>query len=159
MVNIPEFSAAGVSRVQGGTFPAAIWKAFMDAALWGQPHLDWEPPEPNPRRAARLYLPGNECLATVVSGTLPGVPGATTTTTTTTTLPPVDPDDPDAVPTDTEPPPPPTVVVRPVDGGTTIPPDNLDPLAPLPSVAPGSVFVYDCARGLPSGFRTGESGG
>jgi membrane peptidoglycan carboxypeptidase len=31
MANVPEFVAAGVPRVQGGTFPARIWGHFMDA--------------------------------------------------------------------------------------------------------------------------------
>ncbi|MGA1541699.1 MAG: transglycosylase domain-containing protein, partial [Ilumatobacteraceae bacterium] len=71
MENIPEFVAAGVNRVQGSTFPAAIWKATMDAALVDVPPGVFSPPPPNPREAMRLFLPEVDC------------PVATTTTTTT----------------------------------------------------------------------------
>ena len=40
MRNIPEFEAAGVSRVQGGTFPARIWGAYMEQiGLEPQPEM------------------------------------------------------------------------------------------------------------------------
>ena len=73
MQNIPEFVAAGVNRVQGSTFPAAIWKATMDVALADVPPGAFAPAPPNPREAMRLFLPEVDC------------PVATTTTTTTTT--------------------------------------------------------------------------
>ena len=38
----------------------------MDPALAGLPPSDWEAPPPPARPAARLYLPGNECLAQAV---------------------------------------------------------------------------------------------
>ena len=63
MVNVPEFGGRNASRVQGGRYPTQIWKAFMDPAHANLPPTDWAaPPEPA-REAARLYLPGNECLA------------------------------------------------------------------------------------------------
>ena len=67
MNNIPEFVAAGVRKVQGGTFPAKIWKAYMDAAHFSVPFEDWEQPPAPLRPNARLYLPGNECVVTVVA--------------------------------------------------------------------------------------------
>ena len=60
MASIPEFADAGVDRVQGGTFPARIWGAFMDAIGLERVGLDadWEQPGPPARPPARLYLPG-----------------------------------------------------------------------------------------------------
>ncbi len=126
MVNIPEFRAEGVSNVQGGLFPAQIWKAFMDPAHTFLPALDWEAPAPPSRPNARLVLPGNECAARVV-GFEPGVPVE------------VDPAAPPvSVAPGAEPAPVETTPGRPivetVDIGTTIAPDNLDPNAPLPTV-------------------------
>ncbi len=127
---VPEFGAAGVPKVQGGTFPARIWKAFMEPAHFGAPVEDWPPPPPPNRKPARLYLPGNECLGkaaapvTLAPGEEPPV---------------VDP---------AAPPPAPTApAYKKVDSGTTIAPDNLDPLAPLPSVALGGVLVFNCETG------------
>jgi penicillin-binding protein 1A len=142
--NIPEFGADGVERVQGGTYPARIWGDYTAAALAFAPVEDWPAPPDPPRRATRLYLPGEECAYRVVSGALP-VPGATTTTTTTAV--PVEPTDPNA-------PPPPVTTVAPavielVPGATTIPPYVLDPRAPLPSVEPRTP-VLSCTL-LPSG--------
>ncbi len=141
MVNIPEFTDAGVYRVNGGTFPARIWREFMETTgLESTSFDDWDPLPAPPRSPARLYLPGNECVYRIVGYdykpepvTLP--PGVTT-------LPPPPP--PPGVP----PPPPPTVIVSVpiyelVTSGTSIPPDVLDPHAPLPSVAYG-VAVMGC---------------
>ena len=127
MRGIPELVAAGYGRnVQGGHFPAVIWKAFMEPAHVLLPVLDWDRPGPPKRPNARLFLPGNECETRVV-----GTESA--------------PVDPNAAPTEVPPPnedgspattvPPVTVpIVESVQVGTTIPPDNLDPLAPLPSL-------------------------
>ena len=71
MVNIPEFRAVGVPRVQGSTFPARIWKAFMDPAHNNVPLADWDEPVLAERNQVRLYLPGTDCVARVVSGVLP----------------------------------------------------------------------------------------
>ena len=67
MDEIPEFVAAGVNRVQGGTFPARIWGAYMERVGLEQSIVDWERPGPQPRPPARLYLPGNECLFAAVA--------------------------------------------------------------------------------------------
>ncbi len=117
MNDIAEFRARGYPRVQGGTFPAEIWKAFMEPAHAAVPAVDWDRPPPPKRPNARLYLPGSECIqipAPVVE--VPVDPNAPPTTldpvaaTTTTTIP----------------------IARTVPVGTTIPPDVLDPKVPLP---------------------------
>jgi hypothetical protein len=134
MINIPEF--IGVGKVQGATYPARIWGALMEPALAPLPLEDWAaPPEPA-RKPVRLYLPGNECLAKLVSGVLPGGP-----TTTTVALPPENPDE--TVPA-AEPPPRPVLKAIPSD--TTIPPDVLDPTAPIPTIPITGTIVYQCDR-------------
>ncbi len=145
MVSIPEFVDEGVPRVQGGTFPARIWGAYMEAAHRGLPVTDWSPPPPGLRSPVRLYLPGTECAQIVVGYEQPAP---------TTTLPPViDPDT--GLPVETVPPvvePPadgvdpnaPIPILEPVTTGTTIPPEVLDPYAPLPSV-PLDAYVEACA--------------
>jgi membrane peptidoglycan carboxypeptidase len=155
MVNIPEFvKKDGITRVQGAMYPARIWKQYMDAAHEGLPSLDWdtEPtpvatetrPDPNPMR---IYLPGTECLAQVVSGTVPSTttttsikPGRATTTTTTT---PIDLTNPAN-----------TVVVRVVDPGTTIAPTDTNPFSPVNTVAIGSYWVYECAQPFSPAVQT-----
>jgi hypothetical protein len=135
MINIPEF--VGVGEVQGATYPARIWGALMEPALAPLPLEDWAAPSEPARKAVRLYLPGNECLAKLVSGELP-TPGSPTTTTT--TLPP----SPDGSTPPVEPPPPPVLKAIPSD--TTIPPNVLDPKAPFPSVPITGTIVYPCDR-------------
>ena len=167
MVGIPEFVAAGVPRVQGATFPAAIWKAYNDEALVDAPIVDWEAAVPPSRGSMRLYLPGVDCVAQLVSGALPRrftgnvvaydpmwfttttQPGAvpaveapTSTMGTTTTLPVV-------VPGAQGPP-----VVSIVDPGTTILPSNTNPFSPLPTLDPLGNLVFDCAKPLPGGVQT-----
>lgn len=61
MIAIPEFEADGIPRVQGGTYPAQIWKTFTDNALNEIPPIDWASPPPPARPNARLVLPGVEC--------------------------------------------------------------------------------------------------
>ncbi len=124
--------------VQGGHFPAAIWKAYMQPAHTYLPIVDWERPAPPKRPNARLYLPGNECaLRAVGTAPAPVDPEAPPTT--------VPPANPDGTPAETVPPA--TVpVYESVQVGTTIPPDNLDPLAPLPSL-PVTDTVGPCAPG------------
>jgi penicillin-binding protein 1A len=133
MTNIPEFRQAGVGNVQGATFPARIWKAYMDPALVFQPPLDWpEPPAPT-RKPGRLYLPGNECLARSSGG------GQVIQT-------------PGTLPDGTPDPNVPEVTAAPslsaIDSGTTVPSNVLDPYWPLP-IAPAGATVYNCAKGLP----------
>jgi penicillin-binding protein 1A len=157
---IPEFIADGVPRVQGGFYPAVIWKAFMQPAHAFVPFADWDRPPPK-RPNARLVLPGNECVVRQV-GTAPAPTAAPAAEPA-----PVDPN----VPPVASPPvaqgarlvgqaPPPVEPVDPVDPvpdatipvfdvvevGTTIAPDNLDPLAPLPSV-PTTDRVGPCRGG------------
>jgi penicillin-binding protein 1A len=139
MRGVPEFVAAGYGRnVQGGHFPAIIWNTFMEPAHVFYPPLDWERVPPK-RENARLFLPGNECEFRVVgSREIPAV---------------VDPNAPPVVvpegeaPPETAPPetaPPVTIpIIESVQVGTTIPPDNLDPLAPLPSL-PISAQLAPC---------------
>jgi penicillin-binding protein 1A len=159
MNDIPEFVKDGVRRVQGGTYPEKIWKAFMDAALINEPNLDWPAPPGRSRPSLRLYLPGADCLGRQVSG-VPLNPNAPTTSTAT-TEPPPETEPPSTVegevPVETEPattttaPPP---VVQIIDGGTTIPPDVLDPKAPLPAVDMKTTLVFDCLHGIPGAVVT-----
>lgn len=168
MVNIPEFVEAGVPRVQGGTFPARIWGAFNEAVALGQlgeqfEFADWDRPEAPARGPARLYLPGNECLYEIIGYEVPETvppedtappapegfrsPAAPPDTDPPTTDPPAPPPGtqppetaPETVPTTTLPPRP---IFGQVESGTTIPPDVLDPNAPLPS-APAEQLVQPC---------------
>ena len=82
MVNVPEFEGENSARVQGGRYPAQIWKAFMDKAHANLPIEDWQLPPAPARPAALLYLPGNQCIARRAAPVVPGQPGASTTTTT-----------------------------------------------------------------------------
>lgn len=161
MVNIPEFRQDGVPRVTGATYPARIWKAFMDQAHVGVPSLDWDRPAPPTRNPMRLYLPGVDCIAELVSGRLPKaatgtvntvLPTTTTTvaTTTTTTVVPT--------PGQGEVVSPPTTVfagpvVRIMDPGTTIAPTEINPLTPVVGVDPLNTYVYDCVKGIPPTVR------
>ena len=169
MRNIDEFVAAGVPRVQGGTFPARIWGAYMEEVGLGQlgeqfEFADWDDPAPPPRPAARLYLPGSECLFQIIGYeqvTVPSSPDATEAPSPDGFRTPAAPPTTDAPPSGTTPPTgttptPPTETTAPtttlpprpifgeVDGGTTIPPDVLDPNAPLPS-APADQLVRPCS--------------
>jgi penicillin-binding protein 1A len=154
MRGVPEFNQ---SRVQGGLYPTQIWKTYMDAALVGQPMLDWTAPPPDARKPARLYLPGNECLARSVTtggevvGTVPL--GA---------APPAGLVNPNQTPGQTPPPAPPgqtpptdtgapgsditaprVTRLVPIESGTTVPPNVLDPHAPVPST-PLSSLITKC---------------
>jgi membrane peptidoglycan carboxypeptidase len=137
MVNVPEFDQ---ERVQGGLYPTQIWQQYMNNAHAFLPGNDWAPAPAAARPPQRLYLPGNECIY-VVTGYNPTVdPNA---------APPAAPGEPagfarpEAPPTTTPaattvPPPPPATVQAPVygrvDSGTTIPPNVLDPRAPVNTV-------------------------
>jgi penicillin-binding protein 1A len=166
MTDIPEFLEAGVPRVQGGTFPARIWGAYNEAVALGQlggqfDFADWDRPDPPPRGPARLYLPGNECLYEIIGFEVPETvppdesappvegfraPAAPPATDPPTTDPPsTDPPTATTVPAETVPETtvPPTPIFGQVESGTTIPPDVLDPNAPLPS-APVDQLVRPC---------------
>ncbi|MBA2388226.1 MAG: hypothetical protein H0V69_14200, partial [Acidimicrobiia bacterium] len=62
--NVPEL--VDFDTVQGGRYPALIWKTFMDPALAGKPSFDWPAPPPPTRYPARLFLPGQECVTRIV---------------------------------------------------------------------------------------------
>jgi len=147
MVNVPEF--VGVGKVQGATYPARIWGALMEPALTPLPVEDWPAAPPPARKPVRLYLPGNECLAKLVSGVLP-TPGAPTTTTATTLPPEV----PDGEPTTTTLAPKPVLKAIPSD--TTIPADVLDPKSPLPQIDPKGIVVYPCDKAPKDVVITGK---
>jgi penicillin-binding protein 1A len=146
MIDVPEF--VGVGRVQGATYPARIWRALMEPAVAPLPLEDWPAPPAPVRPPVRLYLPGNECLAKLVSGVLPGGP----TTTTATTLPPEDPGG--TAPPATEAPQP---VLKQIPSDTTIPPDVLDPKAPVPTVPIAGTIVYGCDRAPAGVVITGKN--
>jgi penicillin-binding protein 1A len=134
----------GDDSVTGGTYPARIWEAFMVPAVGSLPLEDWPAPPANPRKAVRLYLPGNECLAKYVSGPRPGSESSTTVAAEPTT-PPTDPAtgstlNPPAAPTTA-----PRLVLQQLPSGTTVPPNVLDPRAPVPSTDLTTI-VYACAR-------------
>ncbi|MFM9083029.1 MAG: transglycosylase domain-containing protein, partial [Actinomycetota bacterium] len=190
---VPEFradlAAIGQNGVVGGLYPARIWKAYMDAAhtsmkdAYADSRPDWDAPPAAVRNPVRLYLPGLDCIAEVVSGrlptkvtgtwttvvpTVPTVPPVVSTTVPATTVPTTTlPGVPTAtpvptattVPTPTGPAAPATTVprgpvVRVVDPGTTIAPSVTDPTVPVVGVDPDRFLVYDCKRGVPSGIRT-----
>lgn len=186
---VPEFradlAAIGANGVVGALYPARIWKAYMDevhdsmAEDFAGTRPDWDAPPAPVRNPVRLYLPGLDCIAEVVSGRLPAkytgtfatvvpttvppttVPPTTTTAVpvTTTTIPaPVTATTVPGVPVATTPAPVTTVargpVVRVVDPGTTIAPSVTDPTVPVVGVDPDRYLVYDCKRGVPSGVRT-----
>ncbi|MBI4936125.1 MAG: penicillin-binding protein [Actinobacteria bacterium] len=139
MNGIPEFAAemGRNGKVQGADYPARIWGAYMEAAHVNLPVVDWPAAPKANRLPARIYVPGEECLAKLVSGTLPPAPGAVTTT----TVPPVTlPPDPNAPPTT-----PPRAVVVQITSGTAVPENVLDPRAPMPSVDLRT-YVYPCQR-------------
>ncbi len=150
MNNIPEFVAVGVPRVQGGTFPARIWKAAMDAAHAGRPSSVFATPVPNLRLGMRLYLPGTDCLSSASTFppptfappvTVPSIdstdPSGSTlpTTTTTTTLPPTT-----TTSTTLVPPKPGTIT----DLNTTVPRGQIDPTWPVPTIDPTVYTVAAC---------------
>lgn len=143
MDGIPEFRAemGRNGKVQGADYPARIWGAFLEAALAPLPVADWPAPPRAAHKPARIYVPGEECLAQLVSGTLPPT-GSTVVSTTT-----VPPSTSSTLPGETAPSTTaPQAVVIAIDPGTTVPADVLDPHAPVPSVAiDNKTFVYPCA--------------
>jgi penicillin-binding protein 1A len=164
MVNIPEFKADGVARVTGNAYPVKIWKAYMDAAHKDLPVLNWDKPPAPTRNPLRLYLPGVDCIAELVSGKLPKASTGTITTVvptvTTTTLPAAPVVTTTTVPGAVVVPVAPTTtvyrgaVVRVIDPGTTIPPTDTNPLTPVIGVDPARYYVYNCAKGIPASIKT-----
>jgi len=164
MVNIPEFvEQDGIRRVQGAMYPARIWKAFMEPIHADLPAVDWDQavaavstglrPDVSPQR---IYLPGEECLARVVSGVRgPWKATTTTTSTTTTTTTTIAPEGAVAPPVPVVPPTAaPPVVVSIVDPGTTIAPTDTNPYSPVNTVPIGQYLVYSCAAPLPPWVAT-----
>ncbi len=155
MVGIPEFAAemGRGGKVQGADYPARIWGAYMESAHTNLPVLDWPDPPRNPRKYRRIYVPGEECLAELISGYLPGItidPERPTTTGTTpaATEPPPTTIFGDTIPIGTTPPETtsPRPVVEILRDATTVPADVLDPHAPVPSADPEKVLIYICDR-------------
>jgi membrane peptidoglycan carboxypeptidase len=149
MVSIPAFVERGVSKVQGGLFPAEIWKTYMNPAHAFLPFEDWEAPPGPARPNARLILPGAECVLEIVGYQEPApveeeepVPPP----------PPAEPSgfraraqpEPPVEPAPVEPAPeepvetaPPVPIYAPVQVGTTIDPAIVDPTHPLPTIPAG----------------------
>ena len=161
MDNIPEFLAEGVDNVQGATYPARIWGAYMEPAHVFEPVTDW-PKAPPPISPGRPLVPARRRMSvptgldadhvadrrtarrTARRTDNPDAPGGDVTEQAPpTTVPPTPPTGTTipADPTATTAPPQPVYTA--IDSGTTIPPDVLDPRAPLPS-APRSVYVAPC---------------
>ena len=138
--NVPEFASVIGDRggVQGAMFPAAIWKSYMDEVHRGLEVLEFAAPPAPSRAPLRLYLPGIECPAKVVSGTIPTpkqdgkvtttVVGAETTIAN-------------------------TVVVSVLSPDTTISPTDLNPFSPVPTTDQG-LYFYECAKPLPNYVQT-----
>ncbi len=90
MVNIPEFVNAPapfqrISRVQGGSYPALIWKAYSDVAYYGLPGDDWAPPPAPPRAPMRVFAPGQDCFGVYIYPAAPKAAEPTDPTDTTPT--------------------------------------------------------------------------
>ena len=66
MINVPEFKR--FQAVHGGTYPALIWKQFMEAVHSNKEPEDWDPPPANPRQYARVYAPFQDCFAVYTAG-------------------------------------------------------------------------------------------
>ena len=170
MRGVPEFRSQiqgewGFARntVTGATYPAHIWKLHMDKIHANLPVIDW--PDKigaerwggliTPQRStARLYLPGVECVAQVISGVPPAptttIEGASTTTTTTIVDPAADPSATSSVP---------PVIVSVLPTQSTIDPTERNPFAPVPSIPVGGNIVYDCDKGVPTWAQTTIVGG
>ena len=128
---------------EAGTFPAAIWKATMDAALFGRPATLFPTPPANARAPMRLYLPGVDCpsantvpptTAPATESSVPVDPTASTTVAPTTTT---------SAPTTTT-----TAVPVPgviTDINTTIPRGQVDPTWPVPTLPIADYSFPSCS--------------
>jgi len=108
---VPMLDVHGIA-VAGGTFPAAIWQGFMDAALAGRPVAGWPQPDGSvdwERFCGRFQYARSYRDARPEAGCREPRPTTTTTTTqaTTTTAPPPPTTTTEPPPTTSEPPPPP----------------------------------------------------
>ncbi|MFZ9821448.1 MAG: transglycosylase domain-containing protein [Ilumatobacteraceae bacterium] len=165
MRGVPEFRDQIVGQwkfarntVTGATYPAHIWKLHMDKIHEGLDIVDWGTKKDDEewkllvapsRTLARLYLPGVECVAEVISGTPPAPSTTLAPGKTTTTLP--------GSPITTVPSGP--VVVSVLPTSTTIDPMEKNPYAPVPSIPIAGNIVYDCAKGLPNWAQPTGVGG
>jgi penicillin-binding protein 1A len=127
MRNIREFTK--YNAVHGGTYPAEIWRQYMEAAHFLQPVEDWPKPPPNKRGPARVYAPFQDCFATVAAPA-PAAPG--------------DDDDPDATTA------PVVVQAKPKLNAFTVDPADLR--GPAATVAP-NFTTYPCLKGPPAAPR------
>ena len=146
--NVPEFASviAGRGGVQGSMFPAMIWKSYMDDVHEGLEKLSFAKPPPPTRQPLRLYLPGVECPAQVISGTIPVNTVALTkkeAKLTTTTV----------APEGVEPTVANTVVISVLTPDTTIAPTDPNPFSPVPTTSPG-LYFFDCRTPLQNNVRT-----
>ena len=119
MRNVAEFKR--FQAVHGGTYPSLIWKQFMDGVHENLPIEDWNKPPDNPRPAARIYAPFQDCFAVYTSG----------------------PKDPDP-----EAPPPPGFLVKTNPKLTPVASDPNDITGPSATVA-GFTSTFSCGKGLP----------
>ena len=120
--------AAGISRVNGGSYPTRIWTAYMAAALKGRPVDDFRLKLPaqthSPRTEARPH-PANPPSHTAAPTHRPSTPAPTTPTPTPSrSSPPATTAPPTPTPTETEPPTPtdPPSTPPPSGTGTSPPP-------------------------------------
>ncbi|WP_367318900.1 transglycosylase domain-containing protein [Streptomyces sp. HUAS ZL42] len=129
---IPLGEAAGIRRVNGGSYPTRIWTTYMAAALKGRPVQDFHLIVPTPAThaprtpagthasptPAQTTAPTHESTSTPPpSPTAPATP--TPTTVTPSTITPTTPPTITPVPTTTTPPPDPTSTAPPVSGNST----------------------------------------
>ncbi len=129
----PLSKLGGFSTVQGATFPANLWAAYMNPANANFPPTDWAPAVLS-KPPVRIYDPIEECVYKATTSTVV-VPGA-----------PADPNDPTAT------------AGAPVNQQVTsysrakptfvVDPNNLDPHAPLPTL-PAATAISSCAGGPP----------
>ena len=146
--NVPEFTSviAGRGGVQGSMFPAMIWKSYMDDVHEGLEKISFSKPPPPTRQPLRLYLPGVECPAQVISGTIPVNTVALTkkeAKLTTTTV----------APEGVEPTVANTVVISVLTPDTTIAPTDSNPFSPVPTTSPG-LYFFDCRKPLQNNVQT-----
>ena len=146
--NVPEFASviAGRGGVQGSMFPAMIWKSYMDDVHEGFEKISFAKPPPPTRQPLRLYLPGVECPAQVISGTIPVNTVALTkkeAKLTTTTV----------APEGVEPTVANTVVISVLTPDTTIAPTDSNPFSPVPTTSPG-LYFFDCRKPLQNNVQT-----
>lgn len=110
----------------------------MDEVHRGLEVLEFATPPAPVRSPLRLYLPGVECPAKIVSGTIPTPKQDAKTTTT-------------AVGAETTIAN--TVVVSVLSPDTTISPTDLNPFSPVPTTEQG-LYFYECAKPLPNYVQT-----